>query len=429
MTLNNIDNMVNNKLFQPSIWDDFPMKRNNKHTNKIIQPDFDIDMPTKIKLPKGFQFIELNLEQHSDRIANFLNEHYDPLKSNTSVGDIVYSPEYIEYIYQSPKKHYKKLKDINIEHWLIGIEQRESGEMYGFISAKPITYFIDGRVVNGMFVDKMCTHSELRGKQMCIVLMKELYRKLKEYECDCAAIFNTNRDIPFQPIVQPSKLLIRTFQTPSLQSHTDSNDETISVLKEKRDNETDVDNIKTINEHIAQIENVNELQENIQPTSDIHQIRLANKRDIDDLMKIYNTYATKKYRFYRIYNKKEFEHVFLPKRDLIYTYVLTNSQGEVKDFVTICVFINNRGEKVGYIQYISFFNEQLLQLFMTNILYIMKQSEIEHVIARETYGVSTVLQETLQFKQAENISSTGWYAFNYNTKNITLKECGINSYM
>lgn len=408
---------VNSKLFQPSVWDDFPMKRDNRLTNYVIQSDFELDIPERIKLPKGFQFIELKIGDHSDRIAQFLNQHY-----SNKPNKIVYTDEYIEFVYKSPKKHFKKLRNISIDHWLIGVEERSSGEMYGFISAKPMTYYMDGRIINGMFIDKLCTHASCRGKKMAIVLLKEMYRKLHAVGNDCAAIFHTGSDLPFQGISQKSTILEKSFIKDD--EHLEEVREEIENLTQQREITTDPGIIKQLNVRIGELESIS-----ITPTNDIHQIRLANKRDINDLMRIYYNY-TKDNRFYRIYNKKEFENVFLPKKDMIYTYVLTNSQGEVKDFVTINVFYDVNGKKIAYVWYISFFNEDLLDLFMKNVLYILKESDFDKVLCHEWFGVSKVLTEKLEFQKSENaVSSTMWYAFNYNTKTMTHIECGMNIHL
>jgi len=403
---------VNTKMFQPSVWDDFPMKRNNKLTNYIIQSDFELDLPEKIKLPKGFQFIELKINEHADRIAQFLNQHY-----SSHPEKIVYTDEYIESIYKCPKKHFKKLRNIPIDYWLIGVEERSSGEMYGFVSARPMSYYIDGRVINGMFVDRLCTHTSCRGKQLSVVLLKELYRKLHIIQHDCAAIFHTHSDLPFQGITQKSGLLEKSFVKNQVQLQ-----ETrvqIEHITEQRNNSNDPMVIKELNTKIAELESIS-----IVPTNDIHQIRLANKRDVDELMKIYYNY-TKNYRFYRIFNKKEFENSFLPRKDMVYTYVLTTGSGEVKDFVTINVFYDNQGRKVGYISYISYFNDELLNIFMKNILFILKESDFDKVLCHEFFGVSNILKERLEFRESEMKLPTKWYAFNYNTKTIGLDECGM----
>lgn len=408
---------VNSKLFQPSVWDDFPMKRDNRQTNFVIQSDFELDLPEKIKLPKGFQFIELKIEDHSNRIAQFLNRHY-----SNSPNKIVYTDEYLEFVYKSPKKHFKKLKNVPIDYWLIGVEERSSGEMYGFISAKPMTYYIDGRIVNGMFIDKLCTHKSCRGKRMSIVLLKEMYRKLHCIGNDCAAIFHTGSDLPFQGITQKSSVLEKTFVKNKEQLEEARAE--IQNLVEQRNQNTDPGVVKQLNNRISELKSIS-----IVPTNDIHQIRLANKRDVNDLMKIYYKY-TNNHRFYRIYNKKEFENAFLPKKDMIYTYVLTNSQGEVKDFVTINVFYDENGRKIAYMWYISFFNEDLLNLFMKNVLFILKESDFDKVLCYEWFGIGDVLTEKLEFKKNDDVlTPTAWYAFNYNTKTISHAECGMNIHL
>ncbi len=193
--------------------------------------------------------------------------------------------------------------------------------------------------------------------------------------------------------------------------------------------------IKSLNQKIQELQATVQEQDDkaIKPTNDIHQIRLANKRDIDELMKIYQHYNnSKKYRMYRMYNKKEFEHLFLPKKDMVYTYVLTNSSGQIKDFVCINMFdchdtASGTTKKIAYVYYISFLNEMLLQLFMKNILYILKESGVDSVWCHEWFGVSQVLCESLSFEpRSITDKGIGWYAFNYNTKVIQQSECGLN---
>lgn len=405
---------INTKLFQPSVWDDFPMKRNNQVNNLIVQSDFELDLPEKIKLPKGFQFIDLKVSEHLERITSFLNEHYVD-------SGVVYTQEYIDFLFKSPRKHFRKLKSCSIDYWLIGIEEISTGILYGFIGARPLQYFIDGRLVDGMIVDCMCVAKSLRGKRMSVVLMKEMYKRLKHIENDCMTLFCTSTDLPFQPLTAFSKLLYRDIISNKIMS--ESEKELLNDLIKKRDNEQDVTLIKQLNNQIAELQNDSS---NINCTQDIHQIRLANKRDIDDLMKIYNNY-NKKYRFFRIYNKKEFEHFFMPRKDMVYTYLLTNSQGEVKDFITLHVFYSNQGSKIAYVYYVSFINDKLLELFMKNIMYILKENDVERVLCYEWLGVSSVLSDKLQFKPLG--VSKAFYAFNYNTKSIGSNECNIGYFL
>ena len=480
---------INTKLFQPSIWDDFPMKRNNQLIDTIIQPEFELDLPERIKLPKGFQIIQLSLESHLERIRDFLNNHYS--LSLNSTNSIVYSSEYIEWLFTCPKKHFKKFKSSTNDNWLVGVEDINSGELYGFISARPIQYFIDDRYCNAMIIDRMCVKTDARSKRLSVVLMKEIYRRMKHIENECMALFCTNANLPFQPISTTSQLLIRNISfhlssnsnsssssnsssnpssnsssnpsnsnkhnSTSDPSNPDSNNHNLNELIAKRDQETDTSIIKDLNNQIDQLNSLK-----IEPTQDIHQIRLANKRDIDELMTIYNKYNQfqsnqfqsnhpnplnhpsqqpiqqpnqKHFRTYRCYNKKEFEHIFLPRKDMIYTYVLTNSQGSIKDFVSTHIFYTNQGQKLAFIYYISFINDKLLEIFMKNILYILKESEVDHVIAHEWTGLTPTLNE-LHFNtlnsnvlNSSNSNKYAWYIFNYNTKTININECNLNVFL
>lgn len=414
------DMYINKKLFQPSIWDNFPMKRDNKYTDQIIQSDFKMDITESIKLPNGFCFVELDVSRDAARISDFLNNHYTNTvdvdvdgEGSKYTNKIIYSPEYIRYIYQTPRRHFKKLHHLSPAYWVFGVEGIVSGELYGFISAKPMTYTIDTRLVNGMLIDKLCTHKDARRKRMSIILLKEMYRKLGVIENECVAIFNTFYDVPFRAITEKSTLLQLTFASDT-QSPSD-----LQKMEKRRHATTDPKKIKKIEKKIMAMKT-----DNIWFTKDIHNIRLANNRDVDKLMEIYDKY-NHNYRFYRSYNKKEFEHDFLPRRDLVYTYVLTNSQGEVKDFISLLVFNNNEHEKIGYIFYISFLNDELLKIFAKNVFYILKKSNFDKIVCNEWFGVSNVFKKTFNFKPINCGNISSWYSFNYNTKTIPQHECGM----
>ena len=67
--------VVYEALFKPSEWDDYPLKQDDKYTNKIIQPEFAPFNQISETLPSGFQFQNFNVQdEHQVKlICNFLN--------------------------------------------------------------------------------------------------------------------------------------------------------------------------------------------------------------------------------------------------------------------------------------------------------------------------------------------------------------------
>ena len=58
------------------------------------------------------------------------------------------------------------------------------------------------------------------------------------------------------------------------------------------------------------------------------------------MMNIYEAYCNK-YRLSHTMNQQEFEHYFLPNNEMIFTYVITNEQGEINDAIMSLAMIDN----------------------------------------------------------------------------------------
>jgi glycylpeptide N-tetradecanoyltransferase len=213
------------------------------------------------------------------------------------------------------------------------------------------------------------------------------------------AWFVTNTHLPFNTTVKTSQILFRPL--------------TLEKLS------------KTLFSGLS-LQQLTQLQhkyENIQPTEDLQLIRFANLEDVPIMMNIYEEYC-QKYRLCQTMNREEFEHYFLPNNEMIFTYVITNVQGEIKDFISLHAFWTKRGEKNAYVFYVSFINELLLEHFMRNVLFIMKSNGFDMIFANDVMGISDVLSKQLDFKSLDEICN--YYVFNYNTQTIEKNECGMN---
>lgn len=394
---------INRSVFKASFWDNFPMKRNNCASNKIIQTDFDyfqknkIDPNKPLPLPKNFEWVELNpLDQKDlDLMTNFINHHYQRF-------DKTIKHKFLSWIFSSPTyTMWKKIKSVPISYWCIGVRTQQDKKIVGLVTLRPITYRVDEKYIQSFVVDFLVTHKQMRKKRLTPVLMKEILRRMAIFGFDTGSIINANSHLAFYPTVKTSQILFRPISLEKLS--------------------------KTLFSNIsrAQLAQLKERYENIQPTNDLSLIRFANLDDVPAMMEIYENYS-KKYRFCPILNRKEFEHYFVPKNEMVYTYVITNATGVIKDFITFHAFYTNRGEKNAYLYYVSFINEVLLELFMKNILFIMKSNGFDMVFANDVMGISDVFQKKLDFKEIGEIWNS--YLFNYNTTTIDKHECGFNRF-
>ncbi len=417
------------KLFQPSVWDDIPVKRDNKSMNIVIEPDFEMDLEdyhSSIKLPKGFVFVTLSNQSLKDIsiITGFLNDHYIP--DLVSKNLYKYNTRFIQYRLQSPVGHFKNRNTL-----IIGVAKSDNkNALFGLIAARPVCYSIDGQLISTYEIEWLTTHSQLRNRKIAVVLKKELYRRLYIGGYITGALFFAPMTLPFQSITEPSKLLykrLRIVNTPQDQKQ-------LEKLKAVKLKIKDTEKIKEINRLIEELTPIQ-----LAPTSVIHQIRLANKTDMPELFDIYYQRCQSKFRLYRVYNQKEFEYTFTPRKDMVYTYVMMNSDGVVKDFVTIFVLNHPNDDKLksAYLYYITFPNTstpaenktsyKILELFLQNVMYILSESGYDKLYTHQFLGTNNALENALGFEIVNHADKgIGCYAFNYNTKTIELKDCGLS---
>lgn len=364
--------VVNEALFRPSEWDDYPLKRDDKYTNKIVQPDFApfsyLEEPEK--LPEGFEFVALDVRDEPTlvTITEFLNENYE--------GPFSFETSHVQWVLNTPTKAFPHIDLITKDGGcVLGVATSDSKKLVGIIAARPITYSVDGRVICSLEVIWLCTIKQLRGKRLASVMMKELYRRAYCWGIATGMLFCVPRQLPALYTVGPMVMLGRTFEG--------------SPPK---------------------------------PNKGIGLIRFANKRDITRMMKIYKGYR-EHWRLHREYNKREFQHTFLRREDVM-TYVIRKENGDVKDFVSLFRLLE--GEKrIAYVHFVSFLNDKLLELIMQNVLYIMHRNKFDAVYIADVNGVGGPLTSKLGFSTVNQWGTSYLYQFNYNTITIPPNESQI----
>lgn len=372
------DFKVNEALFLPSEWDDYPLKRDDKHTNKVVQPDFApfCDVTQAEPLPQGFQFVSYPVAECSDEtietLCRFLNDNAD--------AHFLVDAARLRWTLAVPANNFPRCAHV-LAGCVIGVKPTSAApqELVGLIASRPVVYRIDGRVICSLEVVWMCTLKKFRGKRLAAVMMRELYRRAYGWGVSTGMLFVLPRQLPALYTTGPIRLLRRSL--------------------------TDSDRKSNIPK----------------PNKNIDLVRFANMRDVGRMMKIYHRYASDMenvgWRLYREYNRREFEHTFLKRGDVM-TYVIRTDRGDVKDFVSLYALVEPAsGARVAYIHFISFLNGKLLELFAQNLLYILARNQFAAVYIADVGGVGDVLCERLHFSEVSG--SAGWlYQFNYNTLTI-----------
>jgi GNAT superfamily N-acetyltransferase len=380
---------VNEALFRPSEWDDYPLKRDDKHTNKIVQPDFapfcDVTKPEA--LPDSFQFssIDVRDENSLKRMCNFLNANYK--------YTFVFDTTHVRWALDVPVANFPRSAEV-LKGCVICVHPTSSPDkLVGLIASRPITYRVDGRVICTLEVAWLCTLQVIRGKRLASVLMKELYRRAYVWGISVGMLFTIPRQLPALFTVGTIKMVRRVFTSSDAEA--------------------------------------------IHPNKNIDLVRFANLRDVSRMMKIYRKYAADQensgWRLHREYNRREFEHTFLRRGDVM-TYVIRTDRGDVKDFVSLYSLTESGSSSteptktIAYIQFISFLNDKLLELFMQNVLFIMHRNKFSAVYIADLGGVGETLRTKLGFEDVpENMIASGYmYQFNYNTNTIDAAQSTIS---
>lgn len=381
---------INQRLFRRSFWDRIPMKRNNSHTNHIINPDFSwtniatTPIEDAIPLPDQFEWTELDIDSRTDmqHLTAFLNAHFHSQTSDIQTRKM-YTSEFLSWLLLSPTWDRFNFEVGDQIPGILAVQTTNTHKLVGVITFRPIVYKIDGQHIQSFYIDFVCVHSnpKIRGKHLGHVLIKECYRRLLRWNSTIGIGFHTDQLMPYNTITDSTSYLL--FNIPMSQSET-----------------------------------------LIKPTKDLKLIRFATKDDIPVMLEIYNRYSSK-YRMSQSLNRTEFEHYFLPNQSFVHTYVITNSLGEIKDFACLYAHYNSEGEHVAYLTYISFINEMLLGIFMQNLLYILQTNEFNQMIVNGIMGLDEhLLAMNFGFEVLE--SKNNLYLFNYNTPTVESDQCSIN---
>jgi L-amino acid N-acyltransferase YncA/ribosomal protein S18 acetylase RimI-like enzyme len=366
---------INQRLFKRSFWDQLPMKRNNKHTNKTIRPDFDWDYSNNtftkeaVSLPRGYEWFYVNFsdEKELQTVCDFIHLHFNHSR--------VYTTSYMKWLFSSPT--WKRTNaTLSMQNSIIGVRTKNQQKIVGLISYRPIVYRIDNQHIQTFYIDFLCVHTHLRGKHLSKVLMKECFRTISQSSGTTGLLFHTKLSMPFYPIVQPASCLVYSFD------------------KHKP----------------------------IKPSKDLNLIRFATKEDLPKMLDIYNQYSNR-FRLQQSMTLEELEYYMLPANEhFVHTYVITNSLGEIKDFVCIYSHYSSTGKHVAYVHTITFINDLLLKLFTQNILYILQTNGFKEVVVSNIKKVSSTL-EKLGFEETDQKTYT--YIFDYNTKTIATQDCSL----
>jgi glycylpeptide N-tetradecanoyltransferase len=251
------------------------------------------------KLPNGMHWNEIDLADPGELkdLYTFLSLNY--VVDNDNMFRFDYSLELLQWVLMPPGWQ---------KFWHLGIRIDGSNKLIGFLGAYPIHIQVYEKDVKCIEYNFLCVHQEFRSIGLCPLLIQEIIRRAN-LKGIFQATFTAGIIIP-KPIaycqywhrsLNPKKLIETRF----------------SSLKPGMTME------KTI-----EFYNISKTPlQNIIPLQEIH-VKSAYKLLMNHL---------KNYKLYPLLTEDEFRHHLLPRKNVIYSYVLVDEKENVTDF---CSFYN-----------------------------------------------------------------------------------------
>lgn len=259
-------------------WKDQPMNISENNDIKIITTD--ILREKKEILPDGFKFKTLNMA-YLDEIHSLLNNHY--VEDDSHIVRLMYSKDFIYW-------YLKKVPP----GLLVGLVYKN--KLVGMITAIFIDLVISGKTMNLPYINFLCVQSKIRNYGLAIYLTDEIKYRLAKNNFFCL-------------VFTSMKTLYKSFS------------------KTK-------DFIIPINH--AKLKSIGFLTEDLPPYPEIL-LNPLQKMSVDDIKYIapkLNKFM-KKYEIAIDFTQNTVENFLLPKKNIVYSYVIKNSSGEITDFVSV----------------------------------------------------------------------------------------------
>eukprot|EP01091_Cochliopodium_minus_P020187 TRINITY_DN8733_c0_g1_i1.p1 TRINITY_DN8733_c0_g1~~TRINITY_DN8733_c0_g1_i1.p1 ORF type:complete len:453 (-),score=129.79 TRINITY_DN8733_c0_g1_i1:75-1433(-) len=192
------------------------------------------------------------------------------------------------------------------KEWHLGIKYTKTNKFMAFISAIPAKISMYSSPTPMVEINYLCVHKKLRSKGLAPILIQEITRRVNLTNV-WQAVYTSGTVLPnpvascryYHRSLNPKKLIDIKF----------------SYLKK---NMTMSMTIKLFS-----------LPEKPQTPG----IRALEKKDIPQACQLLSKFLSR-YHMYPHFNEEEFEHWFLPRKEVIYSYVVESKNGDITDFVS-----------------------------------------------------------------------------------------------
>lgn len=373
----------------PNFKDDYkdmkigPIEENNKVEEVKKEP---------YSLPKNFYWKDVDIKNSNDlqNLYEFLRDNY--VEDDEGMFRFDYSKEFLKWHLTSP--HYLKEWHISVI-----VKQDEKEKMVGFISGIPIHIYVHGNRLDLVEINFLCVNSLYRSKRIAPVLIKEVTRRVNLTNC-WQAVYTSGTLIP-KPICMTNYY----HRNINLQKLLDVK---FTYLRPQL--------------NLARAKKLFNLPNEVQ----VQGLRQMEKKDVDTVYELLEAYLSK-FKIRAHYTKEEVEHWFVPRKDIVYSYVI-ETEGKVTDFFSFYLLpssiLKHDTHKKLFAAY-SFFNVAnsiSLKDLLKTALILAKKEGFDVFNALDIMDNESVFSNLL-FSKGDG--SLKYYLFNYLSPEVKPNELGI----
>ena len=125
------------------------------------------------KLPGSFAWCECEISDQKacEEVYTLLSENY--VEDDDNMFRFKYSPEFLSWALRPPE--FKSF-------WHVGVRVQKSDKLVAFISAIPAKIRTKGRTVDMVEINFLCVHKKLRSKRLAPVLIREITRRVNLFD-------------------------------------------------------------------------------------------------------------------------------------------------------------------------------------------------------------------------------------------------------
>ncbi len=262
-----------------------------------IKTDFkEEEIKNPIKFPEEnmeWVLIDTTKEEELKKIYDFLFKYY--YEEDKGFQE--------QYSLGFLKWQFSPIKSNEYENLILSVQK--NGEIIGFLSGLPLKLIVYGKELNAYTLSFFCIMTEYRGKKLAQAMIKEMFRRTYEHKV-------------FQSISVSRRLVPKPFA-----------------------------------ECRYYYANLKETIKKFEKPKSFEQLRLMEAKDVKSVFKLISE-NQKQFKIYRIFSEDEIEYWFMPRKDIIYSYVKEDQDGNITDFT--CFYVvdvtnNEIRKKWCYIYY------------------------------------------------------------------------------